>query len=94
MKSKREKLTLVKFTAVGYGGHTGNVKITSALTYNVLFFGGKNIEERVEEERKKVENHFRKKCSDSQFEIRVKSKIMQSFHTDYFAFDEEQKQIL
>ena len=89
MARKRIKYTLVQFTAAGYGGYTGNVKTTNSVSHNILFVGNKDIEKRVEEQREEIENCFRDKYSNSDFEMRVKAKIKNSFYADYVRFEDD-----
>ena len=92
MARKRTKYTLVQFTAAGYGGYTGNVKTTNSVSYNILFVGNKDIEKRVEEQREEIENCLRDKYSSSDFEMRVKAKIKNSFYADFVNFEEDPHQ--
>jgi hypothetical protein len=89
MAHKRIKYTLVKFTAAGYGGYTGNVKTTNSVSYTVLFVGNKDIEKRVEVQREEIENCLRDKYPNSEFELRVKAKIKNSFYADYVSFEDD-----
>lgn len=92
MARKRIKYTLVQFTAAGYGGYTGNVKTTNSVSHNILFVGNKDIEKRVEEQREEIEKCFRDKYSSSDFEMRVKAKIKNSFYADFVIFEEDPHQ--
>ena len=92
MARKRTKYTLVQFTAAGYGGYTGNVKTTNSVSYNVLFVGNKDIEKRMEEQREEMENYLRDKYSNSDFELRVKAKIKNSFYADFVVPEEDPHQ--
>lgn len=92
MARKRIKYTLVKFTAAGYGGDTGNVKTTNSVSHNILFVGDKDIEKRVEEQREEIEKCFRDKYSSSGFEMRVKAKIKNSFYADFANFEQDPHQ--
>lgn len=92
MARKRIKYTLVQFTAAGYGGYTGNVKTTNSVSHNILFVGNKDIERRVEEQREEIEKYFRDKYSSSDFEMRVKAKIKNSFYADFANFEDNPHQ--
>ena len=92
MARKRIKYTLVQFTAAGYDGYTGNVKITNSVSHNILFVGNKDIEKRVEEQREEIEKCFRDKYSSSDFEMRVKAKIKNSFYADFVNFEDNPHQ--
>lgn len=83
--SKRTKITLAKIHTSGYDGKK---KVTSSLILNVAIMGTKQIKERLEEERKKLEEKIGEEFKDKPYTMRSTAKITGTIYVDYFLLGE------